>query len=122
MAQDQPFEIPQQVRQLWESNLDHARSAYGQFVDMLAQASGVLARTMPTSEMASGLEAIQQRTIQFAKQNADAYFSFAGELAKANDIQEILAIQNRYAMTQMQAFAHQAQELARLIAEATQRI
>ena len=77
---------------------------------------------MPTSEMASGLEAIQQRTIQFAKQNADAYFSFAGELAKANDIQEILAIQNRYAMTQMQAFAHQAQELARLIAEATQRI
>ena len=38
---------------------------------------------MPTSEMASGLEAIQQRTIQFAKQNADAYFSFAGELAKA---------------------------------------
>jgi len=122
MAQDQPFEIPQQVRQLWESNLDHARSAYGQFVDMLAQASGVLARTMPTSEMASGLEAIQQRTIQFAKQNADAYFSFAGELAKANDIQEILVIQNRYAMTQMQAFAHQAQELARLIAEATQRI
>jgi len=122
MAQDQPFAIPSQLRQLWERNLDHARSAYGQFVDMLAQASGVLARTMPTSEMASGLEAIQQRTIQFAKQNADAYFSFAGELAKANDIQEILAIQNRYAMTQMQAFAHQAQELARLIAEATQRI
>jgi hypothetical protein len=122
MAQDQPFAIPSQLRQLWESNLDHARSAYGQFIDMLAQASGVLARTMPTSEMASGLEAIQQRTIQFAKQNADAYFSFAGELAKANDIQEILAIQNRYAMTQMQAFAHQAQELARLIAEATQRI
>ena len=122
MAQDQPFAIPSQLRQLWESNLDHARSAYGQFIDMLAQASGVLARTMPTSEMASGLEAIQQRTIQFAKQNADAYFSFAGELAKANDIQAILAIQNRYAMTQMQAFAHQAQELARLIAEATQRI
>ena len=122
MAQDQPFAIPSQLRQLWESNLDHARSAYGQFVDMLAQASGVLARTMPTSEMASGLEAIQQRTIQFAKQNADAYFSFAGELAKANDIEEILAIQNRYAMTQMQAFAHQAQELARLIAEATERI
>jgi len=122
MAQDQPFAIPSQLRQLWESNLDHARSAYGQYVDMLAQASEVLARTMPTSEMASGLEAIQQRTIQFAKQNADAYFSFAGELGKANDIQEILAIQNRYAMTQMQAFAHQAQELARLIAEATQRI
>jgi hypothetical protein len=97
MMQGPPFAVPPQWRQLWESNLDHARSAYGQFIDMLAQTSGVLAKAMPTSEMASGLEAIQQRTVQFAKQNADRYFSFAGELAKAKDIQELLAIQNRYA-------------------------
>ncbi len=122
MTQGQPFAIPPQWRQLWESNLDHTRSAYGQFVDVLAQASGLLARAMPTSEMASGVEAIQQRIIQFAKQNADAYFTFAGELAKANDIQEWLAIQNRYAVAQMQTLTQQAQELARLIAETTQRI
>ena len=77
---------------------------------------------MPTGEMAAGLETIQQRMIQFAKQNADAYFTFASELAEANDIQELLAIQHRYMTTQMQAFTNQAQEIARMIAEATQRI
>jgi hypothetical protein len=122
MAQGQPFAIPPELRQLWESNLEHARSAYGQFVDMLAQASGLLVKAMPTSEMAAGLETIQHRVIQFARQNADAYFTFAGELAKTNDIQELLAIQNRYATAQMQAFTNQAHEIARLIAETTQRI
>ena len=41
-------------------------------------------------------------------------------LASAKDIQEILAIQARYAQTQMQAYALQAQELGRLMAEAAQ--
>ena len=122
MAQGQPFAIPPGLCQVWESNLDHARTAYGQFIEVLARASGLVAQAMPTSEMAAGLEAIQQRTIQFAKQNADAYFAFAHELAKASDIQELIAIQNRYATTQMQAFTNQAQELARLMAEAAQRI
>jgi len=122
MAQGQPFAIPVELRQLWESNLDHARSAHGQFIDMLAQASVLIAKGMPTSEMAAGAEAIQQRIIEFARQNADAYFTLAGELAKANDFQELLAIQNRYTTVQMQAFANQAQEIARLIADATQRI
>ena len=122
MAQGHTFAIPPELRQLLESNLAHARSTYGQIVDMLAQGSGLLAKAMPTSEMAAALEAIQQRIIQFAKQNADAYFTFAGELTRANDIQELLAIQNRYAAAQMHALTNQAQEMARLIAETTQRI
>ena len=122
MAQAQPFAIPPELRQVWESNLDHGRTAYGQLVEVLARVSGLIAKAMPTSEMAAGLEAIQQRTIQFAKQNADAYFAFARELAKASDIQELIAIQNRYATTQMQAFTNQAQELARLMVEAGHRI
>ena len=122
MAQGQPFAIPPELRQVWESNLDHARTAYGQLVEVLARVSGLVAKAMPTSEMAAGLVAIQQRTIQFVKQNADAYFAFAHDLAKASDIQELIAIQNRYATTQMQAFTSQAQELARLMAQAAQRI
>ena len=122
MAEGQPFAIPDQLRRLWESNLEQARSAYGQFVEMMARASALLTGVMPTSEMASGFEEIQQRTVQFAKQNADAYFSFVDDLANANDLQEALAIQNRYVQTQMQLLTVQAQELGRLMAEATQRI
>ena len=41
-------------------------------------------------------------------------------LQAAKDIQDILAIQTRYAQTQMQSYALQAQELSRLMAEAAQ--
>ena len=122
MSEGRPFAIPDQLRRLWESNLEQARLVYGQFVDMIARANALLTGVMPTSEAASGFEEIQQRTVQFAKQNADVYFSFVDDLAKANDLQEALAIQNRYVQTQMQLFTVQAQELGRLIAEATQRI
>ena len=122
MADGRPFAIPAQLRRLWKNNLQQARLAYDQFVDMMARASALLTGVMPTSEMASGFEEIQQRTVQFAKQNADAYFSFVDDLAKANDLQEALAIQNRYVQTQMQLLTVQAQELGRLMAEATQRI
>ena len=122
VAEVQPFAIPDQLRRIWESNLEQARSAYGQFLDITARASALLTGVMPTSEMASGFEEIQQRTVKFAKQNADAYFSFVGDLTKANDLQEASAIQNRYAHTQMQLLTVQAQELGRLMAEATQRI
>ena len=122
MLQGRPFAIPEHLRRLWESNLEQARLVYGQFVDMIARANALLTGVMPTSEAASGFEEIQQRTVQFAKQNADVYFSFVDDLAKANDLQEALAIQNRYVQTQMQLFTVQAQELGRLIAQATQRI
>ena len=122
MLEGRPFAIPDQLRRLWESNLEQARLVYGQFVDMIARANALLTGVMPTSEAASGFEEIQQRTVLFAKQNADVYFSFVDDLAKANDLREALALQNRYVQTQMQLFTVQAQELGRLIAEATQRI
>ena len=88
MLEGRPFAIPDQLRRLWESNLEQARLAYGQFVDMIARANALLTGVMPTSEAASGYEEIQQRTVQFAKQNADVYFSFVDDLTKANDLQE----------------------------------
>ncbi len=66
------------------------------------------------------VKVVQDRAIKFAKQNAEAGFSLATELASAKDITDVLAIQSRYAQTQMQAYALQAQELGRLMAEATQ--
>ena len=44
--------------------------------------------------------------------------ALASDLAKAKDIQEILSLQSRFAQSQMQSYALQAQELGRLMAEA----
>jgi hypothetical protein len=52
---------------------------------------------MPSGTWAPGPAAPRER---FAKQNAEACFAL--ELANAKDIQDVLAIQSRYAQTQMQ--------------------
>ena len=122
MAQPPPFEIPQQLRDLAERNVEQARAAYGQFMDAMMQATGMWANAIPANAMTSGFKTVQDRAVRFAKQNAEACFTLASELANAKDISDVLAIQSRYAQTQMQAYALQAQELGRLMAEATQNL
>jgi hypothetical protein len=120
LAQYQHFEIPQQLRELAERNVEQARAAYGQFMDAMAQATDIWIAAMPANEMTSGLKVVRERAIRFAKQNAKACFASASELANAKDLQDALAIQGRYAQTQMQAYALQAQELGTRMGEASQ--
>jgi hypothetical protein len=119
MPQNQPFEMPKQLRELAEKNVEQARAAYAQFVDAMTQAMSAWS-TAPSSVMTSGFRDVQELAIRFAKENAEAGFALARELANAKDIQGVLSLQSRYAQNQIQSYAHQAQELGRLIAEAVQ--
>jgi hypothetical protein len=119
MVQNQPFEMPQQLRELAEKNVEQARAAYAQFMDAMTQAMSVWS-TAPSNVMTSGFRDVQELAIRFAKENAEAGFALASELANAKDIQGVLALQSRYAQTQVQSYARQAQELGRLIAAAVQ--
>jgi hypothetical protein len=120
MADNQAFEIPQQLRDLAERNVEQARAAYGQFMDAMVQATGLWTGALGSSGITAGFKTVQERAVRFAKQNAEACFALASELAAAKNVQDVLAIQSRYAQTQMQAYALQAQELGRLMADATQ--
>lgn len=115
MAQNNPFELPQQLRELAEKNVEQARNSYTQFLDAMGKAAGMWSAAIPASESTSGFKAVQERATRFAKQNADACFNMANELAAAKDVQDVLGIQSRYAQVQMQAYATQAQELSRLL-------
>jgi hypothetical protein len=120
MADTPGFEFPQQLRELAERNVEQARATYGQFMDAMVQATGLWTGALGSNEITAGFKAVQDRAIRFAKQNAEACFAMASELTAAKNIQDVLAIQSRYAQTQMQAYALQAQELARLMSEAAQ--
>jgi len=74
--------------------------------------------TAPSNVMTSGFKDVQELAIRFAKENAEAGFALASELANAKDIQGVITLQSRYAQTQLQSYARQAQELGRLMAEA----
>jgi hypothetical protein len=120
MAQPPPFEFPQQLRELTERNVEHARAAYGQFMDAVSQAMGTWASAAPANAMTSSFKVVQDRAVKFAKQNGEACFNLASELTNAKDIADVLGIQSRHAQQQMQAYALQAQELTRLMVEAAQ--
>lgn len=118
MPDKQTFEIPQQLRELAEKNIEQARTTYGQLMDAMTQAMSAWL-SAPTDAMTSGFKAIQERAIQFAKENAEAGFALANDLTKAKDLQDVLRMQSSFAQKQMASYAKQAQELGRLMAEAT---
>ena len=120
MAQPPPFEFPQQLRELAERNVEHARTAYGQFMDAVTQAMGTWASAVPANAMTSSFKVVQDRAVTFAKQNAEACFNLASELANAKDLTDVLGIQSRHAQQQMHLYSLQAQELTRLMMEAAQ--
>ena len=116
-----PFEIPQQMRELAEKNVVQGRAAYDQFIDAMSQTMSTWLRAIPSNQMTSGFIVVQDRATKFAKQNADATFGLASDLAHARDLQEVFDLQSRFAKAQLQAYAFQAQELGRLTAQAAQR-
>ena len=66
MPEKQIFEIPQQLRELAEKNVEQARTAYGQFMDAMAQS--VSAWSSASSDtVTSGFKAVQEQAIHFAR-------------------------------------------------------
>jgi hypothetical protein len=112
LAATPPFEIPPELRELAEKNIEQARAAYGQFMDFLTQAIGA------SSKASSEFRVVQERAIQFARENADRSFSLGRELARAKDVQEVLTLHSQFMQTQMQSYALQTQELGQLLSEA----
>jgi hypothetical protein len=86
-------------------------------MDAMAQAMSAWS-AVPSNVMTSSFKVVQERAIQFAKENAEAGFALASDLTKAKDIQDVLTLQSRFAQAQMNSYVVQAQELGRLMADA----
>ena len=118
---DNPFEIPQNMRDLAEQNMKQAHAAYDQLTDFVTKAMGAWMGAMPSNPMAAGFKDIQDRAVAIAKQNADTAFSVVEKMTKAQSLQEVLTLQTRFAQEQMQNYTAQTQELHKLIGNAVQK-
>jgi hypothetical protein len=117
MSDKPSFEMRPDLRKLTEKNIEQARASFAQFMDYFTQVMGTWSGSS-SNALAPGFKAVQDRAIEFAKENAEGSFQLASDLANARDIQQMLAIQNRYAQTQIQANSRQAQELVQLMSKA----
>ncbi len=77
---------------------------------------------MPASPMVTGFKDVQERAAEIAKKNGDSAFALVEKIAKAQNLQEILTLQARFAQEQMQDYATETQELQRLIGETLQKL
>jgi hypothetical protein len=118
---ENPFEIPQQMRDLAEQNIKQAQTAYEQLTDFVTKAAGAWVGAMPASPTVTGLKEVQDRAMEIAKKNADSAFALVEKIAKARNFQEILTLQTQFAQDQMKAFTTQTQELYKQIGETVQK-
>ena len=118
---ENPFEIPQQMRDLAEQNIKQAHAAYEQLTDFVTKAVGAWMGAMPASSLVTGLREVQDRAAEITKKNADSAFALVEKMAKARNFQEILTLQTQFAQDQMKAFTTQTQELYKLIGETVQK-
>ena len=119
MAELPRFEMPEALRDLTERNMEQARTAYSQFMDVTRKTQEMMSQS--STVMAGGVREIQERSLRYAQLNLDASFTLAGELARARDPKEALEIQAKFARQQMENFSEQAQELSRLMANTAQK-
>jgi len=113
---DKNLEIPGALRDLAEQSVRQTRDAYDQFIAAARQAQGIAATS--TESMAATVKEMQQRSMEFAEQNAEAGLSLASDLAKARDLNDWIAIQQQHARRQTEAYTRQAKEIVRLVTAA----
>ena len=119
MNQPMDFEIPATVRDLASKSVDQAREAYNRFLESARQAHDVV--TKSTDVITSGAREINKKAVRYTEANLQANFDLAQRLVHAKDLKEALDIQSQFARQQMETFAHQAQELTRLVAQSAQK-
>jgi phasin len=119
MNQAIDFEIPASVRDIAGKSVDQAREAYNRFIEAARQAHDVVMKS--SDVITTSARDINEKAVKYTEANLQANFEFAHRLVHAKDIKEALDIQNQFARQQMETFAHQAQELTRLVAQSAQK-
>ncbi len=117
---ENPFEIPQAMRDAAEQNMKQAHAAYEQLTDFVTKAISSWMGAMPANPMAEGFKDVQGRAAEMVKENGESAFALAEKMTKAQNFQEVLQLQTQFAQDRMQAFVTQTQQLYSVIAEALQ--
>ena len=117
---DNPFEIPQAMRDLAETNIKQAHAVYEQLTDFVSKAVDAWMDAIPAHPMAKGFKYVQDRATEIAMENADAASEFVSQISDARTFEDIVMLETQFVQNRMQAFVAQTQQLYGLIGEALQ--
>jgi len=118
---DNPFEIPQALRDVSEQNLKQAHAAYEQLTDFATKATAAWTGALPSNPMAAVFKDVEDSAMQIAMENAESVFTFASKISNVRTPQDIATLETQFAQDRMQAFVTQTQQLFSVIEEAIQK-
>lgn len=97
MAKEQPFSVPEDVRDAMDKSVQQARTGF----EKMMQAADEAARGLDEKAGAAQKQILDMRrkTMAFTEQNVAAAFDLAAKLVKASSIDEVMKLQTEY-MTQ----------------------
>jgi hypothetical protein len=114
---DNRYDIPQAVNDRAEEDMGRAHAAYGELTDYVNKAMSTWMGAMPSDSMATRFKDVQDCAMDFAKDNAESAFTFAGKVCNTQTPQELFALQTQFAHDRIHAFVTHTQELYSLIGE-----
>ncbi|MGA9266954.1 MAG: phasin family protein [Rhodomicrobium sp.] len=117
---DNPFEIPQAMRDLAETNIKQAHAVYDRLTDFISETIDTWVDAIPANPVAEGFMYVQDRATEIAMENADAASEFVSQISDAQTFEDIVMLETRFVQNRMQAFVAQTQQLYGLIGEALQ--
>jgi phasin len=103
------FDVPTQMRQFAEQSVEQAKKAVDGFLSAAHKTATTLETQASTAQ--SNAKDVGQKVMGFAEQNIANSFEFAQKLVRAKDVQEVLALQQEFLKSQMQAMQAQAKDL-----------
>jgi len=103
------FDVPTQMRQFAEQSVEQAKKAMDGFLTAAQKTAAALETQASTAQ--SGAKDVREKVMGFAEQNIANSFEFAQKLVRAKDVQEVLALQQEFLKSQVQAMQTQAKDL-----------
>jgi phasin len=111
------FEIPADMRKFAEQSVEQARQAFDGFMSAANKAvSDIEGRT---NAARSGVKEVSERAVTFAQRNIASSFDFAQKLVHAQNVQDVLKLQQDYIQEQIRVLNEQAKELGETASKAT---
>ena len=105
------FEVPNDLRDFAERNVEQARKAFEGFLAVAQRTAGVVGDTPG----ATGVKSVAAHVLNNTEHNVNAAFDLASKLVRAKDPQEAFALQSEYLKSQVAALQSQAQEFGAVI-------
>ncbi|HEX2137182.1 MAG TPA: TIGR01841 family phasin [Microvirga sp.] len=106
--------VPESMRHMAETSLAQAKRAVEEYMAAAQRAMSAIEGSAQVAQ--AGARDVSRRAVGYAEQNVTAAFDFAERLVRAQDLRELISLQQEFLRTQMERFGAQMRELGEVAA------